>query len=948
MIKIIKTNFQYQIIDYLKKEIKKNIYFITSETNITHYKKQIIKVHLSGDIKVISLKTLFKDIIKNNNILNRDKQKLYFLLAIEKVNNDLVYLKDYHASIVDSIIDIYNKESDYNLQKINLSQAMNDINLIIKQYLSLLPNDVLDKQMLYNKVSKYLDNKQFIDSDIIIDYLPFINYQERELLRKIGLNNNLTIFTYQNIILRQNDYLLDHYNYFKTLAKEECVIDNDLGLEKTSYLENKVSSEVPSYLEICENRDLHEEVITAAGQILKLISEKSATLNDFTIVSNNIDDYVIYLNAIFKPLNLNYQNSCINDYKFFEFINDLILLPNNLFNKQIINILGYHYIKIDPSTSEKYIDNIYQNHLENELYNDDIKEINVLLEELKNCLVKTDISLIKDLYLLIDNVIYKNIIDIDIYNKWIEFVDNYTDVYSKEVNIDSFLDTFSYWYRSIMLDNDYTNEIKVSSLKQASYIKTKYVFIIGLNETIIPKKISNNLLGNSSLYKNYPIFLPIYQEEYNFTHVLLSHQKVYLSYTLTSNNNKKLKRSSYLKKVLTIYPNLPILKQDIKTISYANKAFYSWYHMYYDQEVVNKLNDVFLNSNLKEEWSSFLKPLPLEKYYHNHHTLYLSPSKIDTYVKCPFKYYIQNIIKIKENKNFIFDNALVGTYVHFLLEKLINNIKLDENEMTINCKNDFVDMYLFLKKPLYLYLLEKLRIMTLYIYQNIKKELKQSNYKTAFTELNLRDDSSLKLTYNINNVTVNMTGIIDRIDESDNYLRIIDYKTGNKKIDYNNFLNGLDMQLFIYMNVLAHNNDKKVAGIFYMPVFISFAEEQTSYKLKGLFLNSEDNIKDLGDLQIDNYIEAYSRDKLNHCVLYDEIQYQNMLEITNQKINEIAGDIISGKIDIAPLQESKVCDYCSYKAICGIEISNEKRYLTKYSKDDIKKRLGGDITDELD
>ena len=54
---------------------------------------------------------------------------------------------------------------------------------------------------------------------------------------------------------------------------------------------------------------------------------------------------------------------------------------------------------------------------------------------------------------------------------------------------------------------------------------------------------------------------------------------------------------------------------------------------------------------------------------------------------------------------------------------------------------------------------------------------------------------------------ISFSGIVDRADTYDNgsrkYLRIIDYKTGNKKFTFDDSLNGLNMQMLFYLFFLT-------------------------------------------------------------------------------------------------------------------------------------------------
>lgn len=84
--------------------------------------------------------------------------------------------------------------------------------------------------------------------------------------------------------------------------------------------------------------------------------------------------------------------------------------------------------------------------------------------------------------------------------------------------------------------------------------------------------------------------------------------------------------------------------------------------------------------------------------------------------------------------------------------------------------------------------------------------------------LSLKDGTKMKF-----------TGVIDRVDcyedEENLYLKIIDYKSGNMQFDFTKILNGLQVQLVVYMNAILELEGKKYpekrmvpAGMFYFHV----------------------------------------------------------------------------------------------------------------------------------
>ena len=216
--------------------------------------------------------------------------------------------------------------------------------------------------------------------------------------------------------------------------------------------------------------------------------------------------------------------------------------------------------------------------------------------------------------------------------------------------------------------------------------------------------------------------------------------------------------------------------------------------------------------------------------------LYLSATRIDTYVKCPFQYFCQYILNLKPIERQKYDLKLVGTYIHYLLERLINEKSDDIDQILNDSKQIFIKEHLLNINATTNYFLKRLNDNIKLIWPIIKKELDNNKFIPTYFEIDIANtDKWHPLIIQNNELTIKLSGIIDRIDIYDKYYRIIDYKTGDKKINLNEIVVGLNLQLFIYL-LFAYNNlkDKMGAGIFYMLVYYSFNNGK-DYRLNGMF-----------------------------------------------------------------------------------------------------------------
>ena len=178
---------------------------------------------------------------------------------------------------------------------------------------------------------------------------------------------------------------------------------------------------------------------------------------------------------------------------------------------------------------------------------------------------------------------------------------------------------------------------------------------------------------------------------------------------------------------------------------------------------------------------------------------------------------------------------------------------------------------------------------------------------------------------------------MDRIDYSEDYFRIIDYKSGNP--NFKNLKNGLfygtKLQLFIYAQAINQNVNKNFFGAFYLPVQNKFEknEQDSLYKYIGFILNSVPLAQKCDkNFNADTKESKYFDFKLNKPTKSGELIFRKNDNILTEEellaFNKYAIGIISntiknlknGYIECSPID--KKCDHCEFLQIC--KHANEK------------------------
>ena len=512
-----------------------------------------------------------------------------------------------------------------------------------------------------------------------------------------------------------------------------------------------------------------------------------------------------------------------------------------------------------------------------------------------------------------------NFKDTNTYNKIINICNKY--VWCEDIN--DFKILVEYDLKHTYIESDlYTNMIEVVDYKNYDF-EDEYVFMLGFNQGIIPKiyKDEDYITDNIKPFYLDNTVLKNKKEKEDVLKSIRNIKNLTITYKLKNSFN-------------TFYPSNLIdelgieikkIKIDYKT-SYSNLSDSISFALSIDDLIkYGSLNNnlELLNSNYDIPYNTYshsftgLDKTKLKNYISGLKNFNLSYSSMDNYNRCAFRFYIDKILCLKDNVDQF--SVIMGNIYHYILEKVVkeeldikeevyryikdNNIELD------NSKKFFVER--IIKNLDYL----------ISILDKQKKYCSLKNIETEkFVKIPIKDN-------------INFVGFIDKIIYdviNDNTIAsVIDYKTYVKKPSLKYIDSGIGLQLPVYM-YLAKNSYKNIRFVgFYLQNIIfdnkEEIEKEKSLKLIG-YTNKEKEILKYFD---SNYMESnvidgikinkdgnFSSSSLKRMLNDEEIN--NIIEITEEKINEAIKNILDSKFDINPKydKENIGCEFCKYKDLC--------------------------------
>lgn len=504
---------------------------------------------------------------------------------------------------------------------------------------------------------------------------------------------------------------------------------------------------------------------------------------------------------------------------------------------------------------------------------------------------------------------------------------------------------FDLFLQCIIPGNRVTNKtgVIVTSLEKGLTATQKHIYLTGINETFLPLEISDKGFLMEEDYKQFnphPLLLDE-QLQAHYKRIIQVLLNPYLSYTFSYSKKNmaanELIPSILMSRISDIFhleqtnPSLNLLKNSL----YLNQSRI-------DDDPINRFIDYYkMTSNQPE----FIKDT--DKLGRG-----VSISRLETYNKCPFSYYIKYGLKITEKREDTLQSSELGSLCHYLMEKCLDNETLVDIEAKHYIEENLKEKYD--DHPMNQYFINNLiedMKMTIKI---IQKQLKLGDYVPVAKEKEISGQIG----------DVPFSGIIDRVDEFGNYARIVDYKSSSKEIDLNLAMQGFNIQMLVYLDMLCKQENKDRAGMLYFNMKKRILTRDTSYalgdedvlkeyRMEGYMVDdgSTNSVKGLGSTPelIAPVKIKKSGEYANSAKVISPDELDQIMEYVENHISELYKKIHDGLIPIHPTltdgaqpgSDFKVypCTYCPYKSVCLFDVfENENRIIAK----DMYKKLKGD------
>ena len=574
------------------------------------------------------------------------------------------------------------------------------------------------------------------------------------------------------------------------------------------------------------------------------------------------------------------------------------------------------------------------------------------------------------------------------YNKFVSVLDKTIDILGEEeIARDDFIEVVLTGISDVRLGviPSTLDQVVIGDIERTRLHHVKVVFVAGANEGILPKNASgqgilvdkdrrklkdmNVVLASDSKEEMFA------QQYYLYLQMVQPKQGLVITYRQSDEKGAELRPSYFVKRIQQIFPKLVVgqVENEVRVLLPSTKTELT-------SEFVRQLANEEIEDSSVYHAITQMKDIDvsriLEGYFYNNEAGVLdkaitrrlygeqmthSVSRLETYSGCAYKFFLQYGLKLAKREEYTVESSNIGTILHAVMEQFF--IKVNQGDIVLSdiakeqLDQEVENLVLQAAKEENETIFEssfrnrhQLDVLIRIAKRSIGNlcthlgcgDMAPTYFEKKFSPEDKLDYIDMALSEGIR---MEMNGIIDRVDiketEDAVYVKIIDYKSGAKDIDYVKMYEGKQLQLTVYMSVMLEMLQreypgKKIipTGMYYYHIQDPIIEENDedkleqkrieSSRLSGL-VNGDETSRELMDGKSGlvtpvKYKKDGELDSRNNALVTTE-ELTQISHFVREKMIDIGENIVSGKISMNPEkgEHNCPCNFCDYKSVCRFE-----------------------------
>ncbi len=545
------------------------------------------------------------------------------------------------------------------------------------------------------------------------------------------------------------------------------------------------------------------------------------------------------------------------------------------------------------------------------------------------------------------------------------------------------------------------DRILVGDIERTRLKQVKVLFFLGINDGNIPKgagkggiisDIDREFIRESSFELAPSPRQQMYiQRLYLYLNMTKPSGVLYLSYARTGADGRSLRPAYLIDLMRKLFPMLQVEQPEDSTAAeqfvcgpdgislvadlmreYAacrlgteeRRQLYTFYHCYHRDPRYQDAVDRLLETAFYRYQDTPLSAMVTRALYGA--VLHNSVSRLERYAACAYAHFLQYGLALRERGDYSFEAMDMGNVFHGVLEIFAG--KLAEKgytwfdfpeEAAGQMVEEAIEAYTADYGETILYsnarnrhLLKRIMRILKRTVMTLQTQLRKGAFVPDKFEMSfsvLEDLDALNIALN-EQEKMRLRGRIDRVDiceaEDKVYVKVIDYKSGDRKFDLAALYYGLQLQLVVYMNAAVEMEQKKhpdkevvPAAMLYYHIADPMVEdgadltpEQINEKLlqelkmTGIVNQNDEAVRLLDTTFTDKSdILPLERKKDGSFSAYSSVikgeDMQTVSNYVNQKIRQLGNEILHGTISVNPYEQNgnQACTYCAYRSVCGYD-----------------------------
>ncbi|MDE7326223.1 MAG: PD-(D/E)XK nuclease family protein, partial [Lachnospiraceae bacterium] len=562
------------------------------------------------------------------------------------------------------------------------------------------------------------------------------------------------------------------------------------------------------------------------------------------------------------------------------------------------------------------------------------------------------------------------------------------------------------------------DQIMVGDMERTRLNGVRCLFFLGLNEGIVPKpQAGGGVLSEQDrmLFEENGIELApnrrqnaFLSEFYLYLSLTKPLERLYLSYRRSEGSGKAMRPSYLLSRVQKLFPKIRVEMEDDLLKVMGNVGVlgtdrgFSWFlRGVREYAAGGEVPELFAELYTLYRTGEFAAPLPFasvasaafykkpeealsvenaKKLYGE--TLYGSVTRLEQYAACAFAHFLVFGLNVEERVEYQIGMPDIGTVYHNALQYYSAGVKesgydwhtipeKESDELLMDAVKRAAQEYgegIFASSGRSRELVNRIARMLRRTVNTVQIQIRRGDFEPEEFEYDFTHaDRYLAL-----------RGRIDRIDLYHNgredYVRVVDYKSGNVQFKLEKLYYGLSLQLAVYMEAAMQWAKEKgmeravPAGMLYYhiddPIVDKGGDPEVQIQKK-LVMNGLVNAKEEALVAQDNsfydaqgglaagvssnVIPASTGKSGNlsaSSMAVDGEYFGKVLSLARERLFENAKKILSGDVEPAPYRRGleNACDFCTLKDACNFDrrlSGYHYRDLKKLAKDEVREKICG-------